>query len=62
MIPDRMSLLREIQELEARKKLREQELEKFLEQVRLVRKETENLDAQIKSRWAIYNKFFRKDE
>jgi hypothetical protein len=62
MIPDRFGLLAEIRSLEERKKIREKELEKFLEQVRLVRKEVEELDAKMRTQWAIYNKFYKNDE
>lgn len=58
MIPEKSTLLREISELQDRKKLREKELEKFLDHIRELRKEVEEIDSTLKSRWAAYNKFY----
>jgi len=61
MIPERDSVMAEIKHLQEQKKIREAELSKFLEQVRVVRKEVEDIDARLRSQWAIYGKFYREE-
>ena len=62
MIPDRSQLLAEINKLKEEKALREKEISGFLEEVRKIRKEIENVDARLRSQWATYNKFYRDEK
>ena len=61
MIPDRFQLLAEINKLKTEKALREKEMSIFLENVRRLRKQIEDIEARIQAQWAVYNKFYKKE-